>query len=532
MNLPFGDWQELSLRECVTKLVDGSHAPPPKANGGKPMLSARNIHNGAIVFDDYRLIEEGAFMEEDARTQVTAGDVLLTIVGSIGRSAVVHSEHPPFTLQRSVAVVTPKPSIDPTYLSYYFQSPAFQRWLLANAKGTAQKGIYLNTLGASTIRIPGLETQRRIVAKLDYLIARSKSARDELGSVARLIDCYKQAILASALRGDLTADWRSQQGVSLNEWSCVTIGEVTTDVRYGTAAKCSYEPKVTPVLRIPNVVNGHIDTDDVKYGSFSKRELDTLSLLSGDILVIRSNGSLNLVGRAAVVTDATAGYLYAGYLIRLRLDLLRVAPYFVLHALAAPAIRQEIESRAKSTSGVNNINSEQLKSLSLPMPPLAEQIEIACRVGEMFGRIEAMAREVSRARLLLDRFDQVTLAKAFHGELVPQDPNDQPVSIAPSEIPAEVRRTPERPPRSAKRRVTSKATKATGGAMPKRRADVGESYLTETLHALGGSAAARALWRRSEMDIDEFYKQLRNEIKAGRIEESPSKERLQLTHAA
>ena len=119
------------------------------------------------------------------------------------------------------------------------------------------------------------------------------------------------------MRGDLTADWRTGD----KDWSVTTLGNLCSEVRYGTAAKCHYEPKDTPVLRIPNVIDGRINTADLKYARFTGSEIEKLALRSGDILVIRSNGSLGLVGRAALVTEEVAGYLYAGYLIRLRLTL-------------------------------------------------------------------------------------------------------------------------------------------------------------------------------------------------------------------
>ena len=112
-----------------------------------------------------------------------------------------------------------------------------------------------------------------------------------------------------------------------------TIGFVGVFLALGTAirvrlaaAKCHYEPKTAPVLRIPNVINGRIDLSDLKYGSFSKEEEKKLALKAGDLLVIRSNGSLDLVGRVALVPKTVAGHLYAGYLIRIRLDRFRVPP--------------------------------------------------------------------------------------------------------------------------------------------------------------------------------------------------------------
>ena len=266
------------------------------------------------------------------------------------------------------------------------------------------------------IPLPPLQVQRCVVAKLENLFGRSKSAHEELTRIPCLVRRYKQAILAAAFRGDLTANWRIVNDISLDhDWSSTTLGDLCKDVRYGTAEKCFYQPKDTPVLRIPNVVKGRIDTNDLKYGRFNKKEIENLALRSGDLLVIRSNGSLDLVGRTALATDEVVGYLYAGYLIRLRLDSDRISPAFAQLAFEEPEIRQRIENFAKSTSGVNNINGQQLKALKLPIPPLQEQREIIRRVESAFTHVDHTSAKAERATRLLDRLDQATLAKAFRG---------------------------------------------------------------------------------------------------------------------
>lgn len=315
--------------------------------------------------------------------------------------------------------VVPVPAlIDQTFLYMFF---LWDKELIKQEQGTGTTMIHVSkgSMEDRDLGLPPLPEQRRITAKVESLFRRSETAGQDLSRIPRLIHRYRQAILATAFRGDLTADWREIHQISFeDDWSTAKLGDLSTDVRYGTSEKCHYEPKHTPVLRIPNVVNGRIDTNDLKYGQFDKKEMEKLALRSGDLLVIRSNGSLDLVGRAALATDAVTGYLYAGYLIRLRLDSARVDPKFVQLAFEESAIRQTIEGLAKSTSGVNNINSEQLKALKLPLPPLPEQSEIVRRVENAFAQINQTAAETARASLLLDRLDQATLAKAFRGKLV------------------------------------------------------------------------------------------------------------------
>ena len=158
-------WNWASLREIALSISDGSHNPPPNNGSGIPLLSAANINDNSILMNEIsRWITNEEWKIENQRTNIEVGDVLLTIVGSIGRSAVVQNNNH-FALQRSVAVIKPC-LINPLYLMHIVQSPQIQKWLTDNSKGTAQKGIYLNALSLMTIPIPPLAEQVRIVEQI------------------------------------------------------------------------------------------------------------------------------------------------------------------------------------------------------------------------------------------------------------------------------------------------------------------------------------------------------------------------------
>lgn len=163
------NWEICNLGSISKKLTDGSHNPPANNGSGFPMLSSQNINDSKIDFENpSRFVDQSGFEIENARTDIKTGDVLLTIVGTIGRSAVVPQQAPKFVLQRSVAVI--QTSINPYYLSLYFHSPLCINYFLEHGKGTAQKGIYLNKLSDLPLALPPLEEQQRIVAKVDELM--------------------------------------------------------------------------------------------------------------------------------------------------------------------------------------------------------------------------------------------------------------------------------------------------------------------------------------------------------------------------
>ena len=164
IHLPNG-WSWASLREIALSISDGSHNPPSNKGFGIPLLSAANVNNNSILINEAsRWITNEEWESENQRTHIELGDVLLTIVGSIGRSAVVQNDKH-FALQRSVAIIKPC-LINPLYLMHIVQTPQIQKWLNDNSKGTAQKGIYLNALSLMIIPIPPLTEQGKIVEKI------------------------------------------------------------------------------------------------------------------------------------------------------------------------------------------------------------------------------------------------------------------------------------------------------------------------------------------------------------------------------
>jgi type I restriction enzyme S subunit len=185
------------------------------------------------------------------------------------------------------------------------------------------------------------------------------------------------------------------------------------------------------------VVSGNIDLTDLKYTEFTEKELSKLSLQAGDILLVRSNGSANLVARSAVVAENAAGYAYAGYLIRLRLKQETILPHFLQLFLHSPQTRAFIERQARSTSGVHNINSDEVKNLTLKLPSIEEQLEIIDKVDDIFSQIDALEAWCETELKRSNTLRQSILKSAFSGRLVPQDATDEPASELLKRIQAE-----------------------------------------------------------------------------------------------
>jgi type I restriction enzyme S subunit len=405
-------------------------------------------------------------------------------------------------------------ALDPNYLLAHFKTRSFLlggEMVMTGAVG--QQRVPKSFVLESCLALAPLNEQRRIAAKLDTILAAVDACRQRLGDVEALLKRFRQAVLAAATSGELTREWREERGIS-DAWNRSQLGPLLNDMRYGTAKKCSYELVGLPVLRIPNILeSGCICQADLKYAEFDSQDVARLSLVAGDLLVIRSNGSLDLVGRVAEASEKDAGMLFAGYLIRLRPDQEKLLSPYLLLALRSPSTRSTIELAARSTSGVNNINSQFLSSLAIPLPSIREQQEIVRRTQELFSLADQLEAKLTSTRRIVERLTPALLAKAFRGELVPQDPSDEPASVLLERIRAARQAESAASSPSRRGRHQAAANKETSSVAA---APVTPDRLASLLRECG-ALSEKALLAASELDPASFQAQLAYERSLGAI---------------
>lgn len=329
----------------------------------------------------------------------------------------------PGLADNNVMGYTASPGIDNRFIYYFLRTQDFAQYSRSTTVPSIRKG----DIEDIPVTLPPSAEQTRIAMKLDELLAQVDTLRNRIDSVPQLLKRFRQSILAAAVSGRLTGNRESTDYPP--GWQRVNFASVINDLRYGTAQKCDYDGGDTGVLRIPNIGEKGITLSDLKSSNFSASEIEKLALQKGDVVLIRSNGSVELVGKSAVVGAREEGLLFAGYLIRVRLNNEKANPDYVNFWLKSPEVRRSIELTARSTSGVNNINSEEIRSLTFTMPPLDEQTEIVRRVEQLFAFADQLEAKVAAAKTRIDHLTQSILAKAFRGELVPQDPDDEPASV-------------------------------------------------------------------------------------------------------
>ena len=196
------NWTWCRLESVCSHISDGTHNPPKNKGKGIPLISAKNVIDNEISLSEItRWITELEWESESARAPISVGDILLTIVGTIGRSAIVNTTSK-FAIQRSIALLKTI-TVFNSFIKYSLDSSVVQNQLLNNAKGTAQLGIYLNKLKDIFIALPPLTEQINIVDAIECLANNISQIDDAYSELDEKISLAKSKLLDLAIRGKL-----------------------------------------------------------------------------------------------------------------------------------------------------------------------------------------------------------------------------------------------------------------------------------------------------------------------------------------
>jgi len=387
-----------------------------------------------------------------------------------------------------ILVFSESPSIDNGFLLYFLSRQETANFATQNANGINLPRINSTTLGELSIGIPPLAEQRRIVAKIEVSKERSRNAREALAEVGPLLEQFRQSLLAAAFRGDLTTDWRAANpnvepasellkrirqerrqkweqgelakyeakgkqpptdwhtgyqepepidGTALpglpDSWCWTRAEEVCVYITKGTTPpreSMSQDSGEVRFLKVGNLTfsgaldfskeNAYIESRTHNSGVYARSRV-----YPGDVL-------MNLVGPplgkvSLIPTDLE--HSNVNQAIAIFRSLMGLSSSYLTMALTTPSILDRIISRAKQTSGQRNLTLDLARGLPLPLAPLAEQEELATRLKTSLSIIENLETELASSEGEMTQLDQSILAKAFRGELVPQDPNDEPASV-------------------------------------------------------------------------------------------------------
>ena len=203
----------------------------------------------------------------------------------------------------------------------------------------------------------------------------------------------------------------------MSTWLTKKLGEVLELCDSGTWGDES--PEGMPILRSTNMQNGELILDDVKYIDVPKDKIDRFTLRRGDILITKSSGSVDHIGKSLFITkDMDGKYGFSNFTQRLRVNQKMVLPKWVYLKISNPATRDFLLGASQTTTGLRNLKIPALKELEIPLPPIAEQKKIVARLEGLLGKI----KEAKRLRAEAQDAAQNLLPAELHRIFTQQHP--------------------------------------------------------------------------------------------------------------
>ncbi|MBI1651170.1 restriction endonuclease subunit S [Hyphomicrobium sulfonivorans] len=432
--LPQG-WHLATLEEIISVRNGFAFKSADFCSAGVPVVRQSNLTGTTVDLSDCVYVSE-TIAKACSNFRVQRGDLLLGMSGSIGEPSTYLYEFDALQNQRTGLI---RFFVDDDAHRCFVKHALafFEREYVARGKGIGVQNVSSKDIERTEVPLPPLPEQRRIVAKIDSLSAKSRRARDHLDHIPRLVDKYKQAILAAAFRGELTREWRQVHGTQ-HPWETIPAGGVIQDVVAGKNLRCEERPPAPHergVVKVSAVTWGSFDPQATKTLPADFCPLDHTRIQSGDFLISRAN-TLELVGAVVIVQDTPPNLFLSDKILRLEME--EGAKRWMLWFLRSPSGRAAIEEAATGNQlSMRNLSQVALREIDIPWPNERERVEIVRRIETAFAGIDRLSDEATSARKLIDHLDQAVLTKAFRGELVPQDPSDEPASALLKRIRAE-----------------------------------------------------------------------------------------------
>ena len=325
-----------------------------------------------------------------------------------------------------------EPYVKPRFVEAMLRSSVTQGAIDGIKTGMSESGMNLTHARFAKIEIPVPPTneQKRIADKLDAVLARVDACRDRLDRVPAILKRFRQSVVSAAVTGKLTEDWRNQQPTSsdsLQSKSTMLVNLCLTGrvITYGVIKLGDETPQGVPCLRTSNVRWLRIDTEGMKRIATGLSTEYSRTILQGGEVLVNVRGTL---GGVAVASADMVGWNVSREVAVVPVDATKASPEFLALWIASDNSQRWLSKVEKGVAYVG-INIEDLRTLPVELPSLQEQTEIVRRVKFLFAYADRLEARYSAARTQTERLTPSLLAKAFRGELVPQDPNDEPASV-------------------------------------------------------------------------------------------------------
>ena len=319
----------------------------------------------------------------DPKKLAEEGDILMSVRAPVGATNLCKSQS---CIGRGIAAIRAQ-GIDRDFLYFYLKK--IEAYIDSLGSGAIFKAINKSLLAELPINDAGIPLPEQ--KKIAHILSTVQRAIEAQERIIQTTTELKKALMHKLFTEGLPRRSLGEGGPPRHEpqkqteigpvpesWEVVKLEAKADSFQYGTSVKCGYDVDGKAVLRIPNVVGGHVDPADLKFGKPKKNELGKLALKCGDLLFVRTNGVKENAGRCSKFNGELADCYFASYLIRVRLDPAILNPDFLNEYSRTEVGTSFLSGKAiRTADGKFNINSGTLKTMLVPVPAIEEQAEIA-----------------------------------------------------------------------------------------------------------------------------------------------------------
>lgn len=399
---------------AIAEIVTGgtpSKKHPEYYSGNFPFYKPSDLDQGRLTYDasEY-LSEEGKKVSRIIPKNSTA----VCCIGSIGKCGYLMCEG---TTNQQINSAIPK--INSLCLYYYLCTENFVQNLLSMASATTIAIVNKSKMESCAFPLPPLSEQQRIVEHIEELFAKLDEAKERLQEVADSFAVRKAAILHKAFTGELTKQWRLENGVSDESWEEITWGSFIEKIEAGKNWNALGRPPKNGefgVVKVSAVTWGEFLEDESKTCTEESQWNEEKRISVGDFLFSRAN-TIQLVGNCVIVKDVKRKLMLSDKILRFSLSE-RVYDFFALWYTRTSSYRKQIESVASGNQdGMRNISQNNMKMIIFPLPTLPEQHEIVRLIDDLLARERSAQQAAEQALASIDLMKKSILARAFRGEL-------------------------------------------------------------------------------------------------------------------
>ncbi|EGM0622974.1 restriction endonuclease subunit S [Escherichia coli] len=452
-NLAFpSKWEKVELGDTAVFQNGYAFKSSTYIDAGDFVIRIGNVQDTGINLNNPAYVNASELNAEKFR--LSQGDILMSLTGNVGRTALIKEEHLPAVLNQRVAKVILSSLINKKFSFYLLRSNIVQSELLKCAKGAAQLNISTKDLEKIVVGIPSICEQKIIAEKLDTLLAQVDSTKARLEQIPQILKRFRQAVLTYAVNGTLTSEWReinTPDEIDINEISDILFQNKITLGNFGkktTRADIVTEEEMSLVvqhvdkwklIRIGEICGCIVpNRDKPKTFSGGYHWLLTQNFAESSIwinysqiklglspeeiikyksrIVPKGNVIMTCVGRVgmsavleedAVINQQLHAFITNDY----------ITPEYLAYCIRAN--KKFFDKKATSTT-INYLNKTACNSLPIPLPCFEEQHEIVRRVEQLFAYADTIEKQVNNALARVNNLTQSILAKAFRGELTAQ----------------------------------------------------------------------------------------------------------------